>query len=322
LVWPGTENRSNVMGHVNLLGGSGEPVYPLSGSAPVGNDDAYFGEPLRTTMADWTDACRARGGLAVAPHFPYPPGEIAADIVLGKMDAVEVVIRGQQFNTLRVLDWYRYLNCGYRLPVVGGTDKMSAGTAVGSVRTYAYLGQAEFGFPSWATAVRAGNTFTTTGPLLFLQADGHLPGSDITMPAGGGSVEVRVQAKSVVPLHRVEVVFNGRVVASREEARGARELTLQEKVRLPGPGWLAARCGSSHGISAHTSAVYVRVPGEEAFSMPAAAYMLTLIEGMQIWVEDLVTRPDPATLEHIRAVLKEAHARLHSRMQAHTHPRG
>jgi hypothetical protein len=322
VVWPGTENRSNVMGHVGLLGGHGEPVFPLSGSAPFGPDDAYFGEPLRTTMADWTDACRARDGLAVAVHFPYPPGELAADVVLGKIDAVEVVIRGQQFNSLRVLDWYRYLNCGYRLPVVGGTDKMSADVAVGAIRTYAYLGQEEFGFPSWARAVRAGNTFTTTGPLLFFQADGRTPGSDITMRSGGGSVEVRAEARSAVPLHRVEIVLNGRVVATREDAGGARELTLRENVRVPGPGWLAARCASRYGTAAHTSPVYIRVPGEEAFSMRAAAYMLTLIEGTQGWVENLVTRPDAATLEHIRAVLRDAHARLHSRMQKHSHRHG
>jgi hypothetical protein len=319
LVWPGTENRSNVMGHAGLLGGHGEPVYPLSGSAPFGPDDAYFGEPLRATMADWADACRARDGLAVAVHFPYPPGELAADVVLGKIDAVEVVIRGQQFNSLRVLDWYRYLNCGYRLPVVGGTDKMSATVAVGAIRTYAWLGEEEFAFPSWARAVRAGNTFTSTGPLLFFKADGREPGGDITMRAGGGSVEVEAQTKSAVPLHRIEVVFNGRVVASREDAAGARELDLRETLRIPGPGWVAARCSSRFGTSAHTSPVYIRVPGEEAFSMEAAAYMLTLIEGTQSWVEDMVTRPDPATFEHIRSVLRDAHARLHGRMQTHAH---
>ena len=55
--------------------------------------------------------------------------------------------------------------------------------------------------------------------------------------------------------------------------------------------------------------------------MPAAAYMLTLIEGTQLWLEEMATRPDPARLERIRAMLKEAHARLHGRIQAHPHAR-
>jgi len=319
IVWPGTENRSHVLGHVGLLGTHGEPVFPLSGSFPNGPDEAYFGDPLRTTMADWVDECRARQGLSVAVHFPYPTAEIAADIVLGKIDAVEIRPGRGTFNLLRVLDWYRYLNCGYRLPAVGGTDKMSANVAAGSLRTYAFLGQEEFSFASWAKAVRSGNTFTTTGPLLLFQADGRVPGSDLTMTAAGGTVEVRAQARSVIPIHRVEIVFNGRVVASREEDRGAREMSLRENVRVAGPGWLAARCTSRNGPAAHTSAVYVRVPGHDAFSMEAAAYMLTLIEGTQAWVEEMATHPDPARLERIRTVLRDAHRRLHDRIQAHAH---
>jgi hypothetical protein len=317
VVWPGTENRSHLLGHVGLLGGQGEPVYPLSGSFPSGPDEAYFGDPLWTTMADWTDACRARDGLAVAVHFPYPTAELAADIVLGKIDAVELRVHNDPFNNLRFLDWYRYLNCGYRLPVVGGTDKMSASVPAGAIRTYAYIGQNEFHFENWAKAVRAGNTFMTTGPLLLFQADGRAPGAEITMKAGGGTVEVRAEAKSVIPVHRVEIVFNGRVVSSREEAGGAGELALRDSVRLVEPGWLAARCESRYGAAAHTSPVYVRIPGREVFSMQAAAYMLTLIEGTQSWVEEIATRPDPARWQRIRSVLRDAHQRLHNRMQAH-----
>src|SRR5207247_5481860 len=49
---------------------------------------------------------------------------------------------------------------------VGGTDKIGAYMPVGAKRTYAYLGQEEFTFDNWAAAVRKGNTFMTTGPLL------------------------------------------------------------------------------------------------------------------------------------------------------------
>jgi hypothetical protein len=309
-----------MLGHIGLLGGHGEPVYPLSGSFPTDGVEAYFGDALSTTMADWADACRAREGLSVAVHFPYPTAEIAADIVLGKIDAVEVGTPGaSQFQSLPYLDWYRCLNCGYRLPVVGGTDKMSARVAVGAVRTYAHLGQDEFSFANWAKAVRGGNTFTTTGPLLEFRAEGRVPGSEIRMPAGGGTVEVSVEARSATPVHRLEVVVNGEVVRSVEEPNGARRLTMREKIRVPGAGWIAARCGSRYGVTAHTSAVYLTAPGQELFSAPAAAYLLTIIEGTRAWIENLATRPDAAKLERMRAVLNEAHDRLHRRMQAHQH---
>ena len=62
---------------------------------------------------------------------------------------------------------------GYRVAAVGGTDKMSAGMPVGGVRTYAHLGDEEFTFANWAKAVRAGRTFTTSGPLIDLTVEGR-----------------------------------------------------------------------------------------------------------------------------------------------------
>ena len=82
------------------------------------------------------------------------------------------------------------------------------------------------------------------------------------------------------------------------------------------PGWIAARCDSHFGPSAHTSPVYIRTPGHEVFSTEAAAYMLTLIEGTQLWAEKMVARPDAGRYERIRSILKQAHERLHARMPA------
>jgi hypothetical protein len=325
MVWVGTENRQHILGHIGMLG-THSPVYPMSASGP---EESYLGDLLHRTLADWADACREREGLAVAVHFPYPTAEIAADIVLGKIDAVELwpMMGGDQtakahFNNLRYLDWYRYLNCGYRLPAVGGTDKMGAYMPAGTNRGYAYLGDKEFNFANWAGAVRKGNTFVTSGPLLLFQAEGHAPGEEIRLGTGGGMVEIQAKAKSFVPFHRLEVVMNGGVVALREEPSGTREMTLTEKVRVSGPGWLAARCTShlgpttnwEFGIQAHTSPVYVLVPGQELFSVPAAAYMLTLIEGAQTWVENLAIRPDAKLFAQARTVFEDARARLHRRM--------
>jgi hypothetical protein len=318
----GTENRQHLLGHLGLLGGHGEPVYPLAAGDPA---EAPLGDPLWTTIAEWADACRSRDGLVIAPHFPYPVGEIAADIVLGKIDAVELFPYGQNFSALRFFDWYRYLNCGYRLGVVGGTDKMSAGMPVGAVRTYAYLGKEEFSFENWARAVRKGSTFMTTAPLLLFQADGRMPGDEIILGAGGGSIEIQAEAKSFAPFHELEVVFNGRVVASKEHRAGTREMTLREKLRVPGAGWVAARCKSRLGpttafgiaLLAHTSPIYVHVQGDDLFSPSAATYMMTLIEGVETWATTLAIRPDPETFARVRKVFADARHLLARRISSH-----
>ncbi|MEW5977081.1 MAG: CehA/McbA family metallohydrolase [Acidobacteriota bacterium] len=319
MVWVGTENRQHILGHLGLLGGHGRPAYPMSSGGP---EESAIGDPVSTTLAEWADACRRREGLVVAVHFPYPTAELAADIVLGKIDAVELwpMNMSEHFNNLRFLDWYRYLNCGYRLPVVGGTDKMGAWIPAGANRAYAYLGQNEFSFANWARAVRGGNTFVTSGPLIFFQAEGLPPGNEITVRTGGATIEVRAEVTSTVPIHRLDVVLNGRVVSSREESSGTKTLRMTDRIQVSGPGWVAARCASrldltgSLRIAAHTSPVYLRIPDQDLFSPDAGAYLLTLIEGAESWVKNLATRPAPDQLTKILGVFTEARDRLHQRM--------
>jgi hypothetical protein len=323
MVRVGTENRNHLLGHLGLLGGNGAPVYPMSAAGP---GESYIGDPLWTSLADWADRCRENEGVVIAVHFPYPTAELAADVVLGKIDAVEVrTDASEAFNGLRFLDWYHYLNCGYRLPAFGGTDKMSAFVPAGAMRGYAWMGDDQFTFANWAKAVRRGNTFMTSGPLLLFQADGHTPGEEITLHAGGGTIEVQAEVKSSIPIHRVEIVWNGNVAATREDGAGSREMRLHEKIRVAGPGWLAARCSSrvpyaECRVAAHTSPVYVTVPGEDLFSAPAAGYMLTLIDGAELWARNLATRTDANTLARVLAVFSSARERLHRRMHEHGIP--
>jgi hypothetical protein len=321
IVHVGTENRQHLMGHMSVLGAHGEPVFPMSADGP---GEGQIGMPLWSSLADWAERGRRNDGLAVAVHFPLPIGELAADIALGKIDAVELMpqLVTEKFETLPFRDWYRYLNCGYRLPVVGGTDKMRASTVVGFNRTYAHLGDDEFGTKSWSKAVRRGNTFMTSGPLLLFKADGRTPGDEISFRSGGGRIEVDAHARCAVPIHRLEVVCNGRVVASSTNESGSRELRLKDSVDLRGPGWLAARCWSrfqsvGSRIAAHTSPVYVTVPGQELFSAPVASYMLRLIGGADSWVRELATRPDPQTLERIFRILRDARLRVEERLRKH-----
>ena len=322
LVCPGTENRQHILGHLGLLGTHGDSVFPMSSSGP---EEGYIGNPLWSSLCEWADICRERGGLAVAAHFPYPTAELAAAIALGKIDAVELWPQemSEHFNNRRFQEWYRYLDCGYRLPAVSGTDKMGAWIPAGAYRAYAHLGDSEFTFANWAKAVRAGNTFMSSGPLLLFEVEGRTPGSEISVGRSGGSIEVRAEARSAVPIHLLEIILNGKVVASRAEAAGAKQIVLREKVVIQGPGWIAARCSSrlatpGFRVAAHTSPVYLTVQGSELFSPPVAAYMLTLIDGAETWAAQLATRPDPERFQRVLQGFKDARRRLHARMHQHS----
>src|SRR5262249_20664143 len=148
--------------------------------------------------------------------------------------------------------------------------KMSSDVPVGLYRTYAYLPDEEFSYESWCRAVRAGRTFLSGGPMLTLSVEGAQIGDTVALPAGGGTVEVEAVAESIFPIHTLEIVQGGRVVAATEEPRGARRLTLRTRLTVEANTWLAARCGGpryyemmrfvdcwGRPMFAHTSPIYV-----------------------------------------------------------------
>ncbi|MER9560301.1 hypothetical protein, partial [Mesorhizobium sp. M0323] len=132
LVRVGTENRQHALGHISLLGYSGAMILPLCSGGP---DESAIGDPVDVALTEWARQCRTKGGLVVLPHFPDPRLENAATIVLGEADAVEMCSFTDLYGGIdpySLSDWYRYLNNGYLIPAVAGTDKMSGRFAVGT----------------------------------------------------------------------------------------------------------------------------------------------------------------------------------------------
>lgn len=326
IVWVGTENRQHFLGHISMLGVQGDPVFPMS---TAGATEGYFGDPTERAMSEWADECRAKGGLVVVPHFPFPHSEIIAEVVRGRVDGLEFWdFWTPTMDTFSFHEYYRLLNCGYRAAVVGGTDKMSAAMPVGNVRTYAQVGDAGLSFDTWVDAVRAGRTYTTSGPLLDFTVDGFGPGDELKMKAGGGKVQIDARATSLTgPIHRLEIVFNGKVIATAETKTGATTLVLSDTISVPGTGWLAARCVSQHKawsvwpqhIAAHTSPVFVKAPGEELFDNPTAEYLVKTMEGGVVWLDTLATRAGSARHAAVRAVFEEAIAALRAKQAHHGH---
>ena len=222
VVWVGTENRQHFLGHISMLGVQGEPVFPMS----TRRDRGLLRRYDRQGDVGVGGRVPGKGGLVVVPHFPYPHSEIIAEIVRGRVDGVEFWdFWTPTMDSFSFHELYRLLNCGYRVAVVGGTDKMSAGMPVGNVRTYAYTGDDELSFDSWARAVRAGRTYTTSGPLVRFSVEGRQPGDELKLPAGGGHVHVEAEVTSLT--------WPGEPAGGRAERQGCGAGRVEGWARAP-----------------------------------------------------------------------------------------
>jgi len=328
LVRVGTENRQHVLGHISLLGYSGRIIVPMTTGGP---DESALGDPIEILLTEWARQCKQQGGVVVLPHFPNPRAEHAASIVSGDVDAIEMTAWGNLYGGLdpySLSDWYRYLNCGYLVAAAGGTDKMSANTAVGTVRTYARIAPGEpFTYVAWMEAVRRAETFVTYGPLLEFMVDGRPMGSRIelsacTQAASSGTVDVTWQVASVtVPMSRVELIVNGEIRESvavpPDQASG------NWSVKVETSSWLALLVRGHYAdkpeiIAAHSSPVMVMVAGSPMLAAADAVTILEQIEGALAYLDTVGTRAQGSAYKRMRLVLTSAHHALHNRM----HERG
>lgn len=327
LVRVGTENRMQTLGHISLLGYGGRMIHPLCSGGPT---ESALGDPLEVTMAEWATRCIDQNGLVVLPHAPNPQLERAADIVLGVVDAIEMMTfnplnpNNLQVSPYGLADWYRYLNLGYQVPVVGGSDKMSASSLLGGIRTYAHLGGQELSYDHWMAAVRAGNTFVTVGPLLEFAVEGTVPGGQINLPPGGGTVDVTWRVESAtVPIAGVEIVVGGLAVehidVTSTGEHGALQASGHHRIAVNNSTWIALRVrGSYHGhpdqIAAHSSAIQLIVGDKPLFAETDAMKVLEQIEGAMAYVDTLAPRPEAQRFKQLRATLESAYNRLHQRL--------
>jgi hypothetical protein len=106
--------------------------------------------------------------------------------------------------------------------------------------------------------VRAGRAVVTNGPLVELTVNGQEPGAVLDAPVAEGQARVVFHR----PVEKLEIIANGKVVATRAGDGAATELTLPFRVETSESTWIAARASSPKiadepDIRAHTNPVYV-----------------------------------------------------------------
>jgi len=319
LVRVGTENRQHILGHISLLGYRGGIIAPMTTGGP---DESAIGDRVEILLTEWAHLCKINGGLVVLPHFPNPRAENAASMINGEIDAVEMTSWGDLYSGIdpySLVDWYRYLNCGYLTAAVGGTDKMSADTAVGTVRTYAHIPDDQpFNYETWMQAVRSAKTFVSYGPLLDFSVEGKPMGSKIHLSSQGGTVDIIWQVASVtIPVTKVQLVVNGEIRESQSTTDSGGSGSWSIKVN--GSSWVALLVRGRYPnkpeiITAHSSPVMIKVEGSDQLVVPDAITMLDQIEGALVYLDTIGIRADDKAYKRMRMVLVSAYRNLHNRM--------
>jgi len=273
------EYRSGTYGHINLFM---LDRLVLEGQSLNANNWPLFGDVAREA--------RENGGIAFYAHGGYAK-EIYADVVQGNVDGVELLQFGV-YRGIGLTDWYRMLNCGFRVPALGACD-YPACRKLGDCKTYVYMGRAADrpqppGIDAWLRGMADGRSFFTTGPMLLLEVDGNRPGARIEKQGDGPhKVTVRLRVRSeVAPVRNVQLVVNGRILKEVEVGAGegvGRWLEFEEQVELAESGWIVARAYSLSRLGtpdaeAHTNPVYVYVDGKAPYDCESLDGLLAQID--------------------------------------------
>lgn len=308
IVYVSQEVRDANQGHMTLIGMKVpiEPIRVYTGSDTINNLAPLPNEPLNWEVHDMM---HAQNGLAYHAHYLFWPGYgSAVGAALKKLDGLEWLrsdISSRGFRTRQKIAvpgfgqrdagtmWYDMLNCGVRMPLIGGTDKMNAGRVVGgSCRTYVKV--AEWSHAGFMAGLRTGETFVTNGPLLELTANGQPIGSELRVGRGPVSIEVDANCFSQVSINHLELIVNGKPVSQQEVAAGEKEARLSQAVEFSESGWLAVRARSDQPnpdnwhrqiTAAHSSPIYVTIGDRLPAVKSSAEYMVARLNTTLRWAE-------------------------------------
>ncbi len=238
------------------------------------------------------------------------------DAALGATDAVEWSNAGLSgFYPL-----YAVWNNGLRVTAVGGEDSISsmhASKLVGSARTYVHLGAHGLDLDRFFEHLRNGHAFVSTGPLVELSINGRIPGEDVRLPAGGGTVEVTARVRSITPLTTASLVFNGDVVETIALSTDRRSADVTTTLKVSRSGWYHLRVAGAAAerfpldtlfAQAFTNPVWITVGDEPVRHRASAEYALKWIDNLQQQAEAWPGWRAQREKDHVYAQFDEARA--------------
>lgn len=184
---------------------------------------------------------------------------LALDVPFDIVDFIEV----HQNGRVEVEPWYDFLNLGYKILPVAGSD-FPYMDLPGVVRNYVKV-EGSFSVDKYFESFSEGRTYVTNGPFLELSVNGQPMGSELNVDRGS-QIEIFAEAElnpEVDTLSHLELVVHGEVVATAE-ANGQDRITLQAEIPADRSQWIAIRAWGMKQEArdmtiAHSAPVYVLV---------------------------------------------------------------
>lgn len=265
----------------------------------------FRGSLLAPTNDVFADAAHAQGGYVDAEKIVWR--DSAALVALGKVDFAGVVYnhfhrRGVETETdswgmipkekpeyrtpagmpLWTLDvYYRFLNCGFRLPASAGSAAGVKPSPLGFERVYVRLGKS-FDYHAWFRALKEGRSFATNGPMLALTVNAREPGDTVRATREKPThLAVDVEASSAAGLDRAEIIWRGEAVKSVKATGRTSLLRARYEFDSVQTGWVAARAFENPPEAARfaqTSPVYVVVSNDPGISADDVRFFLAWID--------------------------------------------
>lgn len=320
LVWGG--DQSQELDSVNLLGQQDDPVsepdyilrwgVEISELPGVWNGHMYFlnvaqkdvikpnelNYPGQDYYLPNYDYIQSEGGIVGYAHpqgWPigryYPPlpdwlghpRELPLDIALAHVDFISAEMMTDELYFL----WYDMLNAGFHLPILGDSDIGCYWPSVGRYHAAFTLPEGEeLTYENFIDAIRAGRTVIKRNAVppdfLDIRVNDVGLGGELILPNEPTTVNVEVDASSVISDQRVELVLNGNVIESQALTESVQ--TFKWTVSIEKSSWLAAKTTGPHQYfpapgyrqppnsdGAHTSATFVLLGGCPIRLDPTAA---------------------------------------------------
>jgi hypothetical protein len=288
------------LGHVTI-------VLPNDYVRATGVTDRTNKGPSLATVADQAHALNGFIGLN---HGGYNNAEADRLLLDRKMDFLELLQFGE-YRSLGLEGWYDFLNIGYRLPIVGASD-FPPTRELSSEMTYVWSETVPTP-RTFIEAINAGQSFATSGPMLFLTVDGRKPGAILRYPEKSDAtlnVDVRVHSPQY-PVRYLDLIVNGAVVERRFDPAGRAEWALRHVLPVRASAWIAARAHADAGTDAHTNPVYVYFGDSLPFAAASARRIIARLEGSMeaIPLPDIVARMG-ALKEELNTLIRERRSNL------------